>query len=192
MKTLITFCGKDHRHDHHILVEMTLARAVEAASTVVPADLPVYDPGELAVHFIQHVGKRALPRLLNESEREQTEVNYWVVVYHTQGQVKTQVFFHENGQFTQKFGGVLTEARTWAQVCQYEGKTVTFTYEGGSSPGQKRTVAAFKAGSYAKGYVEGVDVCKLELGRSNGQTVVTGGFRRYSVEKIKGEIRLVK
>lgn len=63
------------------------------------------------------------------------------------------------------------------------GKVVTFVYEGGSSPGAKRTVRVEKVGREASGVVlEGLDMAVADL---------SAAYRRYQAGKIKGGIEVL-
>ena len=77
------------------------------------------------------------------------------------------------------------------------GKTVQFRYKGGSEPNEIRTVRVEQVSKAPGGYIliDGLDLAKLVLervgGDTGGSTVVTDGWRRYSTEKISGDIKVL-
>lgn len=189
MKAVVSIFSADNQKAFHVhmVARASLFEVGSALSKAFPAHVEVYDHGAATADFLRAVDRRSNPRLFNKLTDIREKVDRWFTISPRNGVFWVELFASEK-----VYGGPLSDFIPWLRAGQYEGKTVTFTYAGGTNPGKERKVAAFRSASYLKGYVEGVDIDQLELQKDDGRLVVTGGFRRYSTSKIVGEIRLAE
>lgn len=157
---------------------------------------PVVAVGETAAAFVSALNPVAEVRLITDDAVKSglyhpvSDVRYYV------GRDEVRVVNICNGNETQVFVGPLGDFPKWAAnntgLERVVGKDISFKYRGGTKVGEVRRVRVSTVSRNADGKVciEGFDLAELKLDLNNPEAIKSA-YRRYTSDKIVGEIEVV-